>query len=885
MSIFGFPTRRAQRDLDLDDEIRSHFEMAVRDRMARGESRADAEAAARREFGNVGQVKEITREMWGGVWLERLRQDLRFAARSLWRSPTFTIVAALTLALGIGVNTAMFAVVHGVLLRPLPFADSDRLFVPSYEMRAAVGLATGMFDDHYVQLAKDTLIFERLAAYGTRSLTITGVGDPLLVSAARVTDQFFSVLGARPQFGRLFEESEASGEDGTSIILSDALWHSRFNANPSVIGTSIVLEGVSRTVVGVMPASFDFPAGADVWQPWRIISDPKTNISFIPVIGRLKPGLTDKQAGQMFALYTSHLPTAEGPPRPGLVAALTPLKTVLVGDVRTPLLIFSGAIGFVLLIACANVANLLLMRVATRDREMAVRAALGAGRWRLVRQLLTETLVLTTLGSVAGIAVAMGTLRLLLVLAPANMLPRADGIRIDPWTLAFTAGLAIVTAIVCGAIPALHASEHRLRDSLAAGTRTVTGGRQRLRSLLVGGEIALALVLLTGAGLLVRSFDRMRSVDLGFDPRNTLAVTVDLPAARYNGAADMREFDARVLANLNAIPGVASAGAINWSPFGNRGVSGNLFAEDGRKFPGYGVGALSVSPGYFRAMGIHIERGRAFTGDDQANGARVAILSHSAAEKFWPGENPIGKRITSSEKPDPSDWMTVVGVVNDVVQAASVLRRRGPAGAVASSPASANYVPLAQTNVPFFLRRMTFVVRRHEDAPSTPIAVATTHILREADPNLALETVASMSDILGRTTAEPRFQSRMLLTFSLAALLLAMIGVYGVLSYNLSQRQREFGVRIALGASPEEIARMVLRGTTTLVLPGIVVGIGASFALTRVLGRFLFQITATDPTTFAVVVVVLAVVALAAAAIPARRASRIDPSVLTRAPG
>ena len=377
----------------------------------------------------------------------------------------------------------------------------------------------------------------------------------------------------------------------------------------------------------------------------------------------------------------------------------------------------------------------------------------------------------------------------------------------------------------------------------------------------------------------------MRSVDLGFDPHNTLAVTVDLPAARYTGAADMREFDARVLANLNAIPGVASAGAINWSPFGNRGVSGNLFAEDGRKFPGYGVGALSVSPGYFRAIGIHIERGRAFTGDDQANGARVAILSHSVAEKFWPGENPIGKRITSSEKPDPSDWMTVVGVVNDVVQAASVLRRRGPAGAVASSPASANYVPLAQTNVPFFLRRMTFVVRRHEDAPSTPIAVATTHVLREADPNLALETVASMSDILGRTTAEPRFQSRMLLTFSLAALLLAMIGVYGVLSYNLSQRQREFGVRIALGASPEEIARMVLRGTTTLVLPGIVVGIGASFALTRVLGRFLFQITATDPTTFAVVVVVLAVVALAAAAIPARRASRIDPSVLTRAPG
>lgn len=723
-----------------------------------------------------------------------------------------------------------------------------------------------MFDDHYVQLAKDSSIFERLATYGTRSLTITGVGDPLRVSAARTTSQFFSVLRARPQLGRLFDESEAAGDDGTSIILSDALWRSRFNANPSVLGTSVVLEGVSRTVVGVMPASFDFPAGTDVWQPWRVIANPKINVSFIPVIGRLKPGLTDQQAQQMFAAYASHLPIVDGPPRQGLIPTLVPLKTVMVGDVRTPLLLFSGAIGFVLLIACANVANLLLMRVASRDREMALRAALGAGRWRLVRQLLTETLALTTVGSVAGIAVALGTLRLLLVLAPAKMLPRADGIRIDPWTLAFTAGLAIVTAIVCGAIPALHASEHRLRDSLAAGARTITGGRQRLRSFLVGGEIALALVLLTGAGLLVRSFNRMRSVDLGFDPRNTLAVTVDLPAARYKNADDMHEFYARVLANLNAIPGVESAGAINWFPLGKGGISGNLFAEDGREVPsGYNVNALSVSAGYFRAMGIHVERGRAFTDDDRTTGARVAILSHSVAERFWPGGNAIGKRIASSEKPDPSDWLTVVGVVNDVK------------GRATASRAAANYVPLAQTDFPFFLRRVTFVVRRHEEASSAPIAVATTHILREADPNLALETVASISDIIGQTTAEPRFQSRMLLTFSLAALVLAMIGVYGVLSYGIAQRHQEISVRMALGATSGEVVGMVLRRTTMLVVPGIVVGLGASYALTRVLNRFLFQIKATDPATFAFVAGTLVVVAIAAATIPARRAARIDP--------
>jgi len=876
MSIFGFSRRRAQRDVDLDDEIRAHFAMAVRDRMARGASRADAEAAARREFGNVGHVKDVTRDMWGDVWLERLRQDLRFAARSLRRSPTFTIVAALTLALGIGVNTAMFAVVNGVLLRPLPFADSDRLFAASYTSPSIFGPAAVMFDDHYVLMEKDTSIFERLATYRTRSLTVTGVGDPLLVNATLVAPQFFDVLGAQSQFGRPFDASKATADGGTSVILSDALWRTRFGANPAVLGTSVVLDGASRTVVGVMPASFDFPAGTDVWQPWRVIANPKENVSLLPVIGRLKPGVSAQQAEQMFAAFAPNLPIVDGPPRKGLVAELVPLKTVLVGDVRTPLLIFSGAIGFVLLIACANVANLLLMRVASRDREMAVRAALGAGRWRLVRQMLTETLVLTTIGSVAGIGVAWATLRMLLALAPQKMLPRADGIRLDPWTLAFTAGLAIVTAIVCGAIPALHASEHRLRDSLAAGARTVTGGRQRLRSLLVAGEIALALVLLTGAGLLVRSFERLRSVDLGFDPRNTLALTVDLPPARYLDAAAMREFDARVVANLGAIPGVDAVGAINSVPVvGKSGISGNFALEDGREVPrGYSVSVLAASPGYLRAMGIRIERGRDFTADDRTNGARVVILSHSVAEKFWPGESPIGKRITSANNPTPSDWKTIVGVVEDVAQ-----------GGVKRGKIAAAYDPIAQTDVPFFLRHVTFIVKRHEDAASTPIAVATTRVVREADPNLAVELATPMPELIGQKTAEPHFQSRLLLAFSLAALVLAMIGVYGVLSYNLSQRQQEIGVRIALGAAPGEIVRMVLRRTTVLVVPGIVVGLGASFALTRVLGRYLFQITATDPMTFTSVVVVLIVVALAAAALPARRASRIDPSILTRAIG
>ena len=472
------------------------------------------------------------------------------------------------------------------------------------------------------------------------------------------------------------------------------------------------------------------------------------------------------------------------------------------------------------------------MRVSSRDREMAVRTALGAGRWRLVRQLLTETLALTTIGAVAGIGVAFGALRLLLALAPQQMFPRADGIRIDPWTLLFTAGLSFVTAVVCGSIPALHASENRLHASLTAGARTITGGHQRIRSLLVVGEIALALVLLTGAGLLLRSFDRMRSVDLGFDPRNTLAVTVDLPSTRYRNAADdagvplarAREPRRDSRRRRRGCDQLAYRSAA-------RCIVGDFKIENGPEFPkGYIVDKISVSPGYFRAMGIRVERGRDFTSDDRASGAgrgdpqpfgRRQVLARRAAA--------IGKRISMSDTPTPADWLTVVGVVNDVVQ-----------NDVKSNPDAASYVPIEQTNSQFFLGHVTFVLRPKADAVDAPIASAASMCVRDADPNLAIETVTPMTDLVAQTTREPRFQSRMLLTFSLAALALAMIGIYGVLSYGVAQRQQEIGVRIALGATPGEVMRMVIRRTTVLAIPGIVVGLAASFALTRVLGRFLF---------------------------------------------
>ena len=616
-----------------------------------------------------------------------------------------------------------------------------------------------------------------------------------------------------------------------------------------------------------MPASFDFPAGTDVWLPWRVTTAPN-QVSLIPALGRLKPGLTHERAQQMFSAAAANFTLVDDARPEDLIAEVVPLKTTMVGDVRTPLFIFAGAIAFVLLIACANVANLLLMRVSSRDREMALRTALGAGRWRLVRQLLTETLTLTTIGALAGIGVAVGALQLLLSLAPQGMLPRADGIRIDPWTLLFTAGLSLITALVCGVVPALHASEDHLHASLTAGARTIAGGHQRIRSMLVIGEIAIALVLLTGAGLLVRSFHRMQTVDLGFEPRNTYAVTVDLPSTRYRTGGEMRAFHSRVLANLAAIPGVDAVGAINWRPLGGAMIAGNFTIENGPAFPkNYLVDKISVSPGYFRAMGIRLERGRDFTNDDRAGAQRVAILSHSVAAKLWPGGDAVGKRISMSEQPTAADWITVVGIVNDVVQ-----------NGVTSSPDAASYVPIDQTTQQFFLGHVTFVLRPNAGAVDAPIASTVGHVLREADPNLAIETVTPMADLVAHTTREPRFQSRMLLTFSLVALTLAVIGIYGVLSYGVSQTQQEIGVRMALGATPGDVTRMVIRRTMRLATPGILAGLAASFALTRVLGRFLFQVTTTDPATFALVALTLGVVALAAAAIPARRAGRVDPA-------
>jgi putative ABC transport system permease protein len=864
--------KRDEADAALDEELRAHFAMAVADRIARGESPGEALASARREFGNVTHVKEVTREQWGAVWLERFAQDLRYAIRSLRRSPGFALVAIVTLALGIGVNSAMFGVMNGVLLQPLPYPSPDRLFAISYQPPPGPFTQVGgLYDAHYAALEKDPRarpIFSHVATFGTPDVTLRGVGEPKRLMAGEVTADFFAVLGERASLGRVFTAGEAADARDNTVVLSDRLWRNDFAADRNIVGKTIDLDNTKRTVIGVMPPSFDMPANADLWTPLTIhLSDQETRTR--PAIARLADGVPVERATAAWSTIAASFSAFPGTRPSEFSARLVPLKTFLVGDAERPLLIFGGAVAFVLLIACANVANLLLMRVATREREMAVRAALGAGRARLIRQLLTETFTISAIGSILGIVVALTAMKLIVVIAPSAMLPRVENVRLSATVVLFTGALVLGTTMLCGLVPAMHASEDQLRGSLAEGARTMSRGRGRVRSMLVVSEIALALVLLVGAGLMLRSFDRMQRVDLGFRPANTLTMSVSLPADHYRSGSEMRRFHDRVLSELARVPGAKAVAAVNWLPFSHALIAGDFQIEGGGKPPGRWADKMVVTPDYFRAVGQRVVQGREFTGDDRAGAVRVAIVSKSVGEKLWPGGHAIGHRIAMTNTPTEKDWITIVGVVDDVIQ-----------NSVTEQPDPAVYEPMAQIDFPFFLSGMSYVVRL--DGDPTPAAAAMRRIVRAADPSLPLAPVREFGDLIQSSMLTPRFQSRVLVAFSGLALVLAVVGIYGVLAYGVAQRLREIGVRVALGAQPAAVKAMVLRRTAMLALPGLIIGIAGSLALTRVLSRFLFQITPTDPPTFVGVGVLITAIAFAAAYLPAKRASEVDPIAVLR---
>ena len=860
--------RQKQLTDEIDDELQFHIDASIRANIESGMSADEARRDALRRFGTPASVRDRAHDANVHVFADNLRQDFGFALRSLRKRPGFAAVALITMTLGLGASTAIFTVVRSVLLRPLPFPEPDALHVISYgQTGPGVWLYPGMSDRGYLAFKEATRTYASMSTFSNQHATLTGAGDATRLHGASVTTDFFRVLGVTAASGRTFEGEDDLAGDDKIVLVSDSLWRGRFGGDPGLLNRTITLDGLPHRVVGILPPAFSYPAGAVFWTPLTVRISP--NLAYTrPVIGRLKPGVTQAQAQADLDLWIASLPP--DPNRPfDLIARVTPLHEAMVGDVRQPLWIFGGAVMFVLLIACANVANLLLMRAVSRRQEIATRLALGASRGRLARQLLTEGALLSLAGGIAGAALALLAGPALLALVPPARLPEDITIRMDAWAFAFAVLLSLLTGLIVGLAPIAQTARDThgtLRETTAAPTRQ----SRRLREILVVAEVALTLVLLVGAGLLLRSFRSLRDVPLGFAPERVLTMTVDLPASHYPDAAGITTFHRQLLASLSLLPSLRSAAAVNWLPLGDMVISGDVQAEDRRDLVGkYNATKVAVSPAYFSTMGIPLLRGRDFTDRDTEASEPVLIVSESVARQFWSDGDPIGKRVALRDNPQARDWLTVVGVVKDV-------RQGGPR----ARPAHSVYQPYAQVTNRFFLAYMTFVMRTNGDPAEVVPSIRT--VLNQVDPNLAPQTMATMDGVIGRTIAEPKFQTRTLAVFSLTALLLAAIGVYGVLASSVLERRVEIGIRMALGADATSVVGMVLRRSMLLTGIGVVLGLASAFALTGLLTRLLFNVTPTDLTSFALASAVLMAAGLTATLVPARRASSIDPLAALR---
>jgi putative ABC transport system permease protein len=865
--------QRRARELELSEELQAHLEMAVAQRIQRGESPEAARTNAFREFGNMTHIAEVTREMWGGASWDAFARDVRYAARGLRRSPTFTAVAVATLALGIGANTAMFTVVNGALLKPLPFAQPDRL-VSLRRWPADQGRDSrpGLSDHTFAELRLTTShAFESLASFWAKPMTLTGSGDAEQLNAGLVSANLMSTLGIPATIGRTFTAAEEEPGNDHVVVLSDGLWRDRFGGARSVLGTSIVLDGVSYMVIGVMPPTFDTPHCA-LWIPQS--EKPKPNLgAFRPVIARLSPGTTIEAARRELESTLSRLPSTAND-KPGTqVTEVRPMLDLLVARARPSLWILSGAVSFVLLIACANVANLLLIRAATRRHEIGVRAALGAGRARLIRGLVIESALVACIGGAVGVLLAMWGVRVLVASAPIGRIPRGTEISVDWRVLGAAFGVSLIAGLVCGIFPAITSTRRDPREALTSSGRTVAGSHDRLRRVFVVAQLSLAIVLSTGAGLLIKSFARIRAVDPGFRSSGVVTFNVNLSNAAFPNSEAIHTFAANVVGRLRQLPGVEASSMVNWIPLGGPLVIGDLHIDGVSEIPKrYGVDKIITQPGYFTTMGIRLFAGRDFDNRDNGSSLPVTIISRSVARKFWPpdGLGAIGHRLRESmEDPKPSDWQTIVGIVDDVSQRGATEARH-----------AAQYFPLAQSEEVPFINDVTFVVRTARTADELTSSLRA--VVHELSPVVALRNIRSMDDAASLSTADPRFETQLLTIFAALALLLAAVGTYGVLAYDVAARMHELGVRVALGALSSDVITVVVRRTLALVIPGLLIGLIGALGVTRVLQKSLFEVTPTDPATLVAVAGVLLLVALIAGLAPMRRATRVDPMTALR---
>jgi putative ABC transport system permease protein len=866
--------RRRQVDRELEDELQYHLELKTEEFIAKGFAPTAAREAAVRDLGGLARVKEQCRDTWGVNWMETAIQDVSYGARVLLRSPAFTLIAVLTLALGIGANTAMFSLVNGILLRPLPFPNPDRLV-----------RVTGSYPQGGVVAVRQQARTMDVASYAEgHDFNMTGWGEPIRLTGTLVSAELFSVLGTRAALGRTFLPGEDVPGRDQVVILSHAIWEQRFGRDSGIIGRSIRLDGVGREIVGVMPADFGFPSSrTELWTPLHIDSQRAETYwagDYMPVVGRLRPGASIEGAAAEARLLQSRLPALFPWPMPSdwnADVTAVALQSDMVGDVRTRLLLLLGAVALILGIACANVGNLLLSRGATRESEMAVRVALGAARPRIVRQLLTESLLVASAGAALGVGLAASGLHTLKAALPADT-PRLAEVSLDWRVLAFAAALAMVAAVAFGLAPALHAARVSLTESLKSGARGSSGsGAQRVRSALVIGEVALAAMLVVASGVLIRSFWNLSHVDPGFRAERVLTMRVSPNDTFCANAERCVSFHRALLDRVRALPGMRDTALINTLPLGGRVNKRSVVVQDfvGRRGETEPLFWLNViSPDYFRVMNIVMQRGRPFNDTDVSGNAAVAIVTAATARRFWPDEDPVGKHVKLDGQ---DDWHTIVGVAADV--RAYDLQRDVPQWI--DGTLYLPYGPKAVLENGRLPVAMTLVVRTTQDALSAGgmVRQAVVSVNQEA----SLSELRTMATVVSQSVSAPRSTTLLFVVFAGLAVALGVTGIYGVLSYLVSKRAREIGIRIALGAQRRDVLRMILAEGAKYSVVGITIGLGGAFILTRLMASELYGVSPTDPLAFGAVASLLFAVTLLACYVPARRAMRVNPLIALRA--
>ncbi|HYC51137.1 MAG TPA: ABC transporter permease [Gemmatimonadaceae bacterium] len=880
-------TRRSEVERDLDDELQAYIDLLTAEKIKLGMTPDAARRAAHLEAGGVEQIKEEVRDVRRGAFLETTLQDFRYGLRLLRRSPGFAILAIVTIGLGIGANSAIFSVINGVVRKPLGYPQSDRLMFITSAFRNMKFDRFWVSPPEYHEFKEQTKSFSHVGAYTTGAWNVAAGDQPERVNAVFMTASMFDVLGVKPDRGQTFTAEQDLPNVEPVVVIGNELWQRMFGGDPAIVGKRVDIQGRQRTIIGVMPRGFDLhDARAQLWVPLGL--DPTNRAQqrgshFLYLVGRLAPGISPQQAtGDLQTMLRNwgqvvsqqHVPN-DSTHRMNI----TPLRDDVVGNVRKALWVLQGAVLLVLLIACANVANLLLARAETRHKEFAVRTALGAGRGRILRQFMAEGVVLSVLGGILGLALAYWGLQALLAANPQSI-PRAAEISLDPAVLAFTFAVAVGTGLIFGLAPLLHMNDKAVTLAIKeGGVRTTSNaGRNRMRRGLVVAEIALAVMLVIGAGLLIRSFDKLTSVDAGFDPANRVTFGVVMPPAAYPDSQRRVAFHAELKRKLQAIPGVDAVAAMQGlPPF--RQINANDTQFEGYNFvPNTNMPIpntdyyQTVTAGYFAAMGIGVKDGRVFNEGDAA-GAPVVVINEALANRFYPDQNPIGRRLNPFLTPGPEPtWFTIVGIVKDVKQGGL----ESPAGTELyffydQLPRIAGFAP----------SQMNIIMK--SSRPLEALAPGIRQAVREMDPTLPIVQLRTMEEVVGASVTRQRFLSLLLGIFALVALTLAAIGTYGILSYMVTERHREIGIRMALGAGNGQVVGLVLGQGLGIAAVGIALGIGGAMALSQLTSSLLYGVSPSDPVTYVSVALVIAVVAIAACVVPTRRATRVDPLEAIRA--